>query len=154
MQVKPTSTGSHILDVLEVLGLVPPSQLGSLLLSDKHNHRPQLRSGALTHGAGRKRSLEEAAVILKTTVHKVRRVLKVAKLNPAELEHTRWGKGQHQQPAQFTKEQQAWATGPQKLLEQVGLSIKARKDAFNQQFGQSISIPRFRRLYQEVGITK
>jgi hypothetical protein len=33
------------------------------------------------------------------------------------------------------------------LREQVGLSIKARKDAFNLEFGLKLSIPRFRRLY-------
>ena len=34
-----TKAVPNILDVLEVLGLVPPSKLGLLLRRDKHNHR-------------------------------------------------------------------------------------------------------------------
>ena len=32
--------GPNIMDVLEVLGLIPPTSLGQLLLPDKHHQRP------------------------------------------------------------------------------------------------------------------
>ena len=38
--------GPNILDILEVIGLVPPTRLGRLLLADKHHNRVQLRSEA------------------------------------------------------------------------------------------------------------
>ena len=64
--VKSTHTAEpNIIDVLEVLGLVPPSRLGLLLRADKHHHRNQLKGdGPLIAAFGRKRSLEEAATIL------------------------------------------------------------------------------------------
>ena len=67
------------MDVLEVLGLIPPSNLGLLLLPDKHQHRHLLNGGTPPAPVTRRRSLEEAAKILKTTVSKIRRVLLVAK---------------------------------------------------------------------------
>ena len=86
--------GPNVMDVLEVLGLVPPTALGQLLLLNKHRRRPQLRSETPVHQAqGRKRSLEEAAKILKTTVSRIKRIIRIAKTAPAELEHIKWGSG-------------------------------------------------------------
>ena len=34
----------NLQDILELLGLVPPSELGSLLRTNKHHQRPQLYS--------------------------------------------------------------------------------------------------------------
>ena len=84
--------GPNVMDVLEVLGLVPPTALGQLLLPDKHHHRPQLRGETPAHPT-RRRSLEEAAKILKTTVSRIKRILRIAKTAPAELEHIKWGSG-------------------------------------------------------------
>ena len=80
--------------------------------------------------------------------------MSIAKVNPGNLAQIQWGKGSWQKPEQLTAEQRAWATAPKRLLEQVGLSLKARKNAFNEEFGLGLSIPRFRRLYREAGITK
>ena len=82
--VKSTHTAEpNIIDVLEVLGHVPPSGLGLLLRADKHHHRNQLKGdGPLITAFGRKRSIEEAAKILGTTVSRIKRVLKVAKNQP------------------------------------------------------------------------
>ena len=57
-------------------------------------------------------------------------------------------------PEEATDEQKAWVTAPQRLREQVGLSLKARKEAFNAEFGLGISIPKFRWLYRQEGITQ
>ena len=65
-------TGPNILDVLEVLGLIPPSRLGQLLLPDKHHQRRYLSGRAPHPTVGRRRSLEETAKILRTTVSKIR----------------------------------------------------------------------------------
>ena len=54
----------------------------------------------------------------------------------------------------MTDEQRQWSTAPKRLREQVGLSLKARKMAFNEEFGLSVSIPRFRRIYKEERITQ
>ena len=57
----------------------------------------------------------------------------------------RWGTGcQQQQPLELSAEQKVWVTDPQRLREQVSLSLKARTDAFNNQFGQRISVTKFR----------
>ena len=88
-----TKDGPNILDVLEVLGLVPPTRLGQLLLADKHHHRHQLRSQHPLHPSGGKRSLAEAASILRTTVGRIKRILLVAKTAPESLELTKWGSG-------------------------------------------------------------
>jgi len=39
------------------------------------------------------------------------------------------------------------------LRDQMGLSLYARKEVFKEEFGLNVSIPRFRRLYQDAGIT-
>ena len=140
-----TQDGPNIMDVLEVLGLVPPTRLGQLLLADKHNHRRQLKSSLPLHTVPtRKRSLAEAAKILKTTVGKIKRILKVAKSQPEEVVNMKWGTGCQQQPLELSAEQKMWVTDPQRLREQVSLSLKARTDAFNNQFGQRISVTKFR----------
>ena len=76
----------------------------------------------------------EAAEILRTTVGKVKRLLKVARENPEDLPNMHWGTGSWQKPEEATNEQKDWVTDPQRLREQVGLSLKARKDAFNDEF--------------------
>lgn len=35
----------------------------------------------------------------------------------------------------------------------MGLSLKSRKEAFNEEFGLSVSIPKFRSMYKEEGVT-
>ena len=54
---------------------------------------------------------------------------------------------------QFTHEQRAWATDSNKLKEQVGLSLKARTIAFNEEFDSNVSIRKFRSIYQEEGVS-
>ena len=83
-------------DVLEVLGLIPASGLGQLLLADKHNHRPQLSHlGVGPRAPKRKRSLAEAATILRTSTSCIRRILKVAEAKgQAGVVDIRWGRGQ------------------------------------------------------------
>ena len=105
-------------------------------------------------GLSKKRSIQEAAKILKTTVSKIKRVLRIAKTAPAELEHIKWGSGCQQQTKELTAEQRDWAKDPQRLREQVGLSLRARKEAFNAEFNEHISVPKFRCFYKQVGITQ
>ena len=79
VKATPAQTGPHILTVLEVLGLIPPSNLGLLLLPNKLHQRHHLSGRAPHAPVGRRRSLEEAAKILRTTVSKIRRLLKIAR---------------------------------------------------------------------------
>ena len=72
---------------------------------------------------------------------------------PEALKATKWGYGVGSCREEFTQEQKDWATAPKTLREQVGLSLMARKSIFNQEFGLQVSIPRFRRLYREAGVT-
>ena len=89
-----TKAGPNILEVLEVLGLVPPSRLGLLLCTDRHQHRNQLkRDGPLIPPSNRRRSLEEAAKILRTTVSRIKRLLRVARNQPDSLPYMKWGSG-------------------------------------------------------------
>ena len=76
------------------------------------------------------------------------------KKGPEALRETRWGKGSWKEKEKVTDEQRQWSTAPKRLREQVGLSLKARKLAFNEEFGLSVSIPRFRRIYKEERITQ
>ena len=93
--------------------------------------------------------------MLGTTKHIVRRILKIAKNDgPEALKDARWGRGSNKWKLPFTDEQIEWATGPQRLKEQVGLSLIARRDAFNKEFGTLVSLRRFRRLYRQARITQ
>ena len=86
---------------------------------------------------------------------KIRRVLQVAENEGATgVQRLQWGRGRWQVREEFTRRQVEWAICPQRLREQTGLSLKARKEAFNRQFGLAASIPRFRRIYREHGVTK
>ena len=81
--VQQVNDGPRIQDVLEVLGLIPPTPLGLLLLPDRHHHRHQLRGDAsYVNQTGRKRSIADAARILRTTVSKIRRILATAQNDP------------------------------------------------------------------------
>ena len=40
------------------------------------------------------------------------------------------------------------------MREQVGLSLKARTDAFKAEFDVQLSVPKFRSFYKQVGITQ
>ena len=98
--------------------------------------------------------MAQAARILNTTVHRIRRTLLIAKQQgPEALKATKWGYGVGACREEFTQEQKDWATSPRTLREQVGLSLMARKNIFNQEFGLQVSVPRFRRLYREAGVT-
>ena len=87
-----------------------------MLRFDKHRHRPQLNSDRVP--LDRSCTIAEAARILNTSIHKVRRTLLIAmKEGPDALRHTKWGKGRSQERLEFTQEQKNWATAPKTLRE-------------------------------------
>ena len=79
--------------------------------------------------------------------------MKIAQSSPESIPEVQFRKGRPR-PKELTQEQRDWAGDPARLREQVGLSLKARREAFNLEFGTKISHPQFRQLYREVGITK
>ena len=62
---------------------------------------------------------------------RMKRILKIAKTAPGDIERIKWGHGCWSVPKELTVEQKDWAMDPQRLREQVGLSLRARKAAFN-----------------------
>ena len=78
--VKKQPAYPSIYDILRVLGFTRSSNLELLLTKYKHNHRPQLRYlHTLPPLRPKKVSLISAASQLKTTVHNIRKVIKIAK---------------------------------------------------------------------------
>ena len=81
------NVGPHIADVLEVLGLIPATSLGQILLANKKCERPQLRKvPPLATASKRDRvTLEEAARILKCPKSRIVKILKAIKSEPDKI---------------------------------------------------------------------
>ena len=81
------SVGPNIVDVLELLGLIPPTELGKLLFANKHCQRPQLSKEAVIKAAPNSKpmTLEEAARILKCPVNRIKKILKAVKAEPKSI---------------------------------------------------------------------
>ena len=65
----------------------------------------------------RKKTLEEAAKILGSTVSKIKRILKIAKTEPERLQSITWGSGKRKSVHELTAEQRKWLTSPLRLCE-------------------------------------
>ena len=78
-------------DIFEVMGWIPRSRLGALLIQDRNRQRPYLMSGRPPKAAV---SIKDAAKILKTSASIIRRILKIAREDgPDALRSAKWGKG-------------------------------------------------------------
>ena len=68
--------------------------------------------------------------------------------------NARFGAGRPSAEPELTREQLDWLTAPRTLINQVGLSLPAKVQQFNDHWGHRLSTYDLRKLYRQLGITQ
>ena len=91
----------------------------------------------------------EAAMALSTTPAKLRRLQKLAKEEGLTgLSKARWGRGKKCHDTVLTDNELDWLLDQRTLISQVGLSLNARREQFNQHWERQLGAAHFRELYR------
>ena len=103
----------------------------------------------LTFRAPPSRSIKEAAKALSTTPAKLKRLIKVAKEEGLTgLSKARWGRGKKCHDTVLEDNEIDWLIDQRTLISQVGLSLNARREQFNQHWERQLGAAHFRELYR------